>query len=201
MINFTGSCPGASTPEDFCLIIDTSNSIDTDELKLLFNALEQFAGQLNVGTEDGQVLVAAVTFGGEAECPFSFNDHTDTSSLVAAIRRLQRVDVSRGTRTDKALRKCCQLFENDGRDEAEHIILVFTDGRSTGRRNRLPMALAEVESKNISVYSVGIGDSIDQPELVSIALGNSNNVFLSASFKTLANLTSSIIAGLRTCGE
>ena len=111
------------------------------------------------------------------------------------------MDVSRGTRTDKALRKCCQLFENDGRDEAQHKILVFTDGRSTGRRNRLPTALEKVESKNISVYSVGIGDGIDRTELVDIALGNPNNVFLSASFETLANLISSIIADLLTCGE
>ena len=162
--------------------------------------MEQFAGQLNVGTEDGQVLVAAVTFGAKAECPFSFKDHTDTPSLVAAMRRLQRVDASGGTRIDRALRKCCRLFENDGRDEAERKILVFTDGRTTAR-NRLSMALAEIESKNITVYSVGIDNGIDQSQLLSIALGNPNNVFLSASFETLANLTSNIIAGLQACGE
>ena len=200
LLSDTGTCIATSQPEDWCLIIDTSNSINNDELEVLFNALEQFAGQLNVGTEDGQVLVAAVTFGGMAECPFSFKDHTDTPSLVAAMRRLRRVDVSRGTRTDRALRKCCRLFENDGRDDVERNILVFTDGRSTAR-NRLSMALAEVESKNITVYSVGIGDGIDQPELLSIALGNPNNVFLSATFETLVNLTSTIIAGLQTCGE
>ena len=182
-----------------CVIVDTSKSVKEFQLIELKDALVQFAGQLEVGPHTNEVLVAAVTFGGEAENPFTFNNHTDQASLAEAMANIQRVAVPRGTRTDLALQECVRLFDTDGRDDAEPVIIVFTDGKVFPRSTDLRPAISAVRARNVTVISVGIGSGIDKDELLTIALNKSENVFVSDDFSTLANKTAEIVSSSKIC--
>jgi uncharacterized protein YegL len=182
-----------------CVIVDTSKSVKEFQLIELKDALVQFAGQLEVGPHTNEVLVAAVTFGGEAENPFTFNNHTDQASLAEAMANIQRVAVPRGTRTDLALQECVRLFDTDGRDDAEPVIIVFTDGKVFPRSTDLRPAISAVRARNVTVISVGIGSGIDKDELLTIALNKSKNVFVSDDFSTLANKTAEIVSSSKIC--
>lgn len=62
---------------------------------------------------------------------------------------------SEGTNIAKALSEAVDLFEND---EMKKIILLFSDGGHT-RQKKLDESLADVATRGISVFSVGLGSS------------------------------------------
>jgi uncharacterized protein YegL len=191
------SCP--SPPADMCVIIDTSKSVKKFQLDELKEALADFAGQLDVGPGNNQVLVAAVTFGGIVENPFSFFDHTTTSSLVEAMKNISRVETPKHTRTDLALQECVRLFDDDGREEAHPVIVVFTDGKVFPKSVKLGPTISQVRASNATVVAVGIGSGIDEAELLRIALGVPENVFITDNFEVLVNKTSEIVSSATIC--
>jgi uncharacterized protein YegL len=191
------SCP--SPPVDMCVIIDTSKSVKKFQLDELKEALADFAGQLDVGPGNNQVLVAAVTFGGIVENPFSFFDHTTTSSLVEAMKNISRVETPKHTRTDLALQECVRLFDDDGREEAHPVIVVFTDGKVFPKSVKLGPTISQVRASNATVVAVGIGSGIDEAELLRIALGVPENVFITDNFEVLVNKTSEIVSSATIC--
>jgi uncharacterized protein YegL len=191
------SCP--SPPADMCVIIDTSKSVKKFQLDELKEALADFAGQLDVGPGNNQVLVAAVTFGGIVENPFSFFDHTTTSSLVEAMRNISRVAIPKHTRTDLALQECVRLFDDDGREEAHPVIVVFTDGKVFPKSVKLGPTISQVRASNATVVAVGIGSGIDKAELLNIAFGVPENVFITDNFEILVNKTSDIVSSVKIC--
>lgn len=194
-------CTVSSSPIDMCVIIDTSVSIKDDQFLLLKEALGKFAESLDVGSGDGQVLVAAVTFGAEAENPFGLDDYTDSTSLAAAMRNLQRVANNRGTRTDLGLLECARLLETDGREEAEGLVVVFTDGKVFPRKHRkdLGPALESLRATKAKVIAVGIGFGIDENELTKIALNQSENVHTVANFTALTQTISAVVESSKIC--
>ena len=194
---YLDSCP--SPPADMCVIIDTSKSVKKFQLDELKEALADFAGQLDVGPGDNQVLVAAVTFGGIVENPFSFFDHTTTSSLVEAMRNISRVAIPKHTRTDLALQECVRLFDDDGREEAHPVIVVFTDGKVFPKSVKLGPTISQVRASNATVVAVGIGSGIDKAELLNIAFGVPENVFITDNFEILVNKTSDIVSSVKIC--
>ena len=202
----TGPCP--PVPVDICLIVDTSASIEDATLRKVFDALGQFAGQLDVGTADNQVQVAVVTFGQNAENPIGFNSHKDSASLAEAIRRLNRVAEPRGTKTSKALSKCKNLFSNDSRSDSDNLIILVTDGTS-GEKDRLTAAIEQVEADGIRVIAIGVATKIKDTvqiaeinqQLLKIALNKSENVF-NATFDQLGPfLIESITSRVQICSK
>ena len=202
-INFiiTAICP----PVDVCLVIDTSDSINSNNLNTMFEFLGEFGGKLNVGPSAGQVLVAAVTFGREVECPFGFQDNVDNTSLADALRNLNRVQFSSGTKTSKGLNKCRELFNDTGRCNSDHLIIVLTDGTSN-EGDTLTAAINQVATDKIRVTAIGlIKDGTPQrrlknikTQLIQIALGNRENVF-TRSFDDLNDLILDVAEQVQTC--
>ena len=202
----TDPCP--PVPVDICLIIDTSASIENATLRKVFDALGQFAGQLDVGTADNQVQVAVVTFGQGTECPISFNSHKDSASLAEAIRGLSRVAEPYGTKTSKALNKCRKLFRSDGRSDSDELIILVTDGTS-GEGNNLTAAINGVKADGTRIIAIGTATKIKKPEklaeinqqLLEIALNKSENRFISTFDDLGPFLTRRIVSEVRICSK
>ena len=75
--------------------------------------------------------------------------------------------------------------------------VVITDGKqtTTGQYTRLAVASRGIKRKGVTVFVVGIGSSVDQTELEEIA-SERLNVFTSASFNDLQDLSSEITTSL-----
>ena len=194
-------CP----PVDVCLIIDTSDSINDKNLNKTFDFLGEFGGKLNVGRSAEQVLVAAVTFGREVENPFGFYTYLDNTSLAEALRNMDRVQFSRGTKTSKGLNKCRELFNSTGRSNSDRCIIVLTDGTSN-EGDTLTAAINEIATDNISVTAIGlIKDRIPErrlkainTQLIQIALGNQEKVF-TTGFDDLNDLSGDVLQQVQKC--
>ena len=79
------------------------------------------------------------------------------------------VYIGSGTRTDLALDHVPTAFINPRVNEGiPHVVILLTDGYSN-EPTLTAQAAARVHDDNIEVYSVGIGDSINEAELQIIA--------------------------------
>ena len=203
MANTLDSCP----PTDLCLILDTSNSIRSSSLSRVFREMGDFAGKLNVGFDSGQVLVAAVTFGQNAENSFGFKRYTDSASLAVAIRSLNRVRRPFGTKTSRALDKCRELFDNLNRTNSERLIIVVTDGTSS-EGGILTSAIRRVKDDKIKVIAIGltIGDRrltklrMIREQLLQLALNERRNVFTSNLRDLRDILMVDVLTKVHDCG-
>ena len=197
----TAVCPSV----DACLVIDTSDSINHENLNKMFEFLGEFGSKLNIGRSAGQVLVAAVTFGRRAENPFGFQDNVDETSLANALRNLKRVRASHGTRTSLGLNKCRKLFNDTGRSGSDRLIIVITDGTSS-EGGTLTAAINDIANANIRVIAIGltepgtpqrrlreINDQLDQ-----IALGQAKNAF-TRQFSQMNSLLRRLCQLVETC--
>ena len=198
-------CP--PVPVDLCLVLDTSNSIRSAPLRRVFREMGEFAGNLDVGFGTGQVLVAAVTFGENVECPFGFERYTDNTSLAPAIRSLNRVRQPRGTKTSKALDKCRELFNNSTRMNSERLIILVTDGTS-GEGGILTSAIRKVEADNIRVIAIGLTTKRKNPiqlkmiqrQLLQLALNKTENVFTPNLMDLRDILMVNVLSKVHICG-
>ena len=197
------SCP----PTDLCLILDTSNSIRSSSLRRVFGETGDFAEKLNVGIGSGQVLVAAVTFGQNAENPFGFDRYNDSTSLAVAIRSLNRVRRPLGTKTSRALDKCRELFNNLNRTNSERLIILVTDGTST-EGEILTSAIRRVAADKIRVIAIGltIGDrrprrlKMIREQLLQIALNERRNAYTSNLRDLKDILMVDVLTKVHDCG-
>ena len=197
----TAICP----PVDVCLVIDTSDSINDKNLNTMFEFLGEFGGKLNVGHGAEQVLVAAVTFGRGVENPFGFYTYLDNTSLAEALRNMDRVQFSSGTKTSKGLNKCQELFNGTGRSNSDRCIIVLTDGTSN-EGDTLTAAINEMATDNINVTAIGLiknGMSKQRmkaikKQLIQIALGNREKVF-TTGFDDLNDLSGDVVQQVQKC--
>ena len=166
-----------------------------------------FAEKLNVGFGTGQVLVAAVTFGQNVQTPFGFKRYTDSTSLAAAIRSLNRVGRPFGTKTSRALDKCRELFDNFNRTDSEHLVLLVTDGTST-EGGILTSAIRRVSADKIRVIAIGLTIRDRKPrklkmiqeQLLQIALNKTENALTSNLTDLRDILMVDVLAKVHACG-
>ena len=125
--------------------------------------------QLEIGPDNTRV--GLINFESSARSEFHLNTHQDSSSLLQAIANVPYT--SGGTNTAAALTILLSEFStmNGARPLQEgipRVAIVVTDGRSSSSTATVTAA-NNVHARNIIVYAVGIGSSIDIAELNSIA--------------------------------
>ena len=171
----------------------------------MFDFLGEFGGKLNVGRSAGQVLVAAVTFGRRAICSFGFNTYLDNASLADALRNLNRVEYSRGTKTSLGLNKCREVFDGTSRNNSDRLIIVITDGTSS-EGDPLTTAINDIANDKIRVIAIGLTEpgtpqrklrEINE-QLNEIALGQAGNAF-TQQFSQVNSLPGRLCQLVETC--
>ena len=99
------------------------------------------------------------------------------------------------TNTDKALEYArVNMFNNahGARSNAKDYVIILTDGSSSSQ-NRTVHQAALLKQQNIAVLAIGIGSSINRPELNGIA-SDSKHVFEVSSFDALKTIRTEIKA-------
>ncbi|CAL1533465.1 unnamed protein product, partial [Lymnaea stagnalis] len=178
---------------DVVLAVDISFSITTGNFHdYVLPFLQSVVAEFDIGPNESQVQVGAVTFSDKVRLAFRLSDHRDEDSLLRAVGDIYYAGGE--TYTDAALkyvRDNMFTWANGGRDDAERIVIVLTDGRSFSR----PRTVAQAEAcrhQGIVLFAVGVG-SADVRELEEI--GNApadEHVFYVTDFNALDSIRASL---------
>lgn len=151
---------------DIWFLLDSSSSITADNFGKQKNIIENMVGMLDIHASKTRVAIS--TFNHEYQSVVMFGD---TNSKAEIIKKIGAIEyVGGGTKTGNALKKVrTQLFSSGTwRPKADHILIVFTDGRSSDYKETKNEA-EQLKKSGIKIFAVGIGKSVDQIELEDIA--------------------------------
>jgi tight adherence protein B len=140
---------------DVVLAIDTSKSVAGEPLATAVAAAKTFIEQLPSG-----VPVGIVTF---ARTPRVTQPITANHS--EALFSLSSLTTHGGTALYDAVSLAAGLFTGP----AQHNLIVLTDGSDTVSQATLQSAVATAKGDGVTVFSVGLGDHVDQDVLQTLA--------------------------------
>ena len=169
---------------DLGFILDSSGSLKNEYYKEK-DFLKVLAKSFNISPDGSRAGV--VTFSVRAEHSIRMKDHTDITSLEAAVDDIPIMGMT--TRIDRALRlPQKELFapENGGRPELQQVLILLTDGTQTKSENaEHPGDIAEeIRKSGITVIVIGVGDGIAHEELDHMA-GGAGKAYIAKSFDEL----------------
>jgi len=143
-------------PFDVILALDTSNSVQGDPLAAAVSAARDFVTKLGPGIPLGLL---------------TFSDHprvlqgisTDHASSLQALDSIKQTQF--GTSLYDSVVSASELFAGD----AQHNIVLLTDGADVGSRAKLDTAIAAARGKHVAIYAIGFGTKTDPAVLRALA--------------------------------
>jgi len=174
---------------DICFLIDQSSSMESRETyDKLLSFVVKLGSRFAIGQSD--VHVSAVIFSdtkdGKTYVYFYLNHLYNKGNFSQKIMSAPwdggdtRIDVALMLANTEVFTK-----ENGARDDAQKIVFLLTDGQQTNPTLNDPVIQAqELLKRNVHIYAIGVGISIDQKELNSIT-GDRSKVFYKSTFDNL----------------
>ena len=153
--------------------------------------MTHFIDTYDIGTQ--LVRIAAVTFGEKVitDSAFGFNRHKQKSEVLDALSAMKfRPELGGGTNTAMAIANVRQKFFVNARPNAINVAIVLTDGRSKNPR-MTALEAGRLKSKGVKMIAIGVGRSVDDTELRSIA-SNAKNVFKVDTYGALEHILRSL---------
>ena len=179
---------------DVVLVYDTSGSIDSEERKLVKEALVNFASQMNI-SKDGTHF-AAVSFSNIATAEFFFDTYEDEAETLEAITDLP---FRRGaTNLANALQVTREtVLTRNNRPEVPDVVIIFTDGKPNKDVDQTSSQAAKLKEVADMVYTVGITPAIGQDLLQEVATSNQHALHL-WEFTDLTDAATELVSQLCT---
>lgn len=182
-ICFCKECPSAKA--DIAFVVDDSSSVQRSNFKLELALVQDIVQTLEVGRS--AVQVGFVSFSNTVKHQFYFNDKANKNK-ADLLQKIGNIRFRRGgTDIAKALRETFEdQFQDSskgGRDDAEKILVLITDGTSPGTEE----ISRTIRNVGIDIFCVGITDGVEIQQLADIA-GDPSKVFDARSFSELGNI-------------
>ena len=175
---------------DIVFVIDSSGSIGASHFQQALSFTADLVSEFRIGKDFTRIGVITYNSDVITSEQIELNRFYDASELSAAIRGIQYT--GGGTRTGEAIQYATDTMfntnngaRNDGRSK---VGIVLTDGRS-GDDVIEPSNAAH--NASINLIAIGIGDGIDENELLAIA-GSPEQVYLVDMFVDLPSFSASI---------
>lgn len=164
---------------DLAFVLDSSGSVGVRNFALTLDFAANLTRTFSIGPQDTQV--AAIAFSGFPNITFLLNTFTNRTVLEDAIRGIQFFDIpgngQPSTYTAAALNALrFDIFSTEAGARPDimaipRVAVVVTDGRSNVNRSlTIPTAMA-VRQADITVFAVGVGNSVNREELDAIGSG------------------------------
>ncbi|KAK3086756.1 hypothetical protein FSP39_022875 [Pinctada imbricata] len=137
--------------------------------------------------KDG-VQIGLVTFSTDVKIEYYLNEYHDLQTLL---QKTSQVGYTHPGLTltnlgmDTVREKVFSLSQGD-RPNAKNILIIITDGESN-LRTLTAISAKQLHASNVTVFSVGIGNTIDVQELISIA-SDPENVMTVGAFSNLQGI-------------
>lgn len=185
-------------------IIDGSGSIrdanpadgSYDNWDLLLTFVANVADELPISASGTHV--AAVVFSDSGQLLFPLSRYMDNAAVRRAV--MNTPYPGRNTNTSGGIyiaRTQAFNVRNGDRPEVPNLAIILTDGKSTFDRARTIPYAEELRRDGAQVISIGITNSIDEPELKamsSLPQQQHINYFTSASFQELEDVMAGLLA-------
>lgn len=172
-LKLDGKCPPKIVPAEVMLVIDRSGSMVRDNK--LPSAQAAAIGFVN-RTDPAQTRVGLVAIAGTAIRLMSLTN--DRAALVQAIQGL--VNDAGTNLVDGLAEGRRALSGGDVRPDANRYIVFLTDGRHTVPQppaSDLNRVISQVKSEGIIVYSIGLGNDLDEQVLKRMATSPTHYYF------------------------
>ncbi|PVD20005.1 hypothetical protein C0Q70_20499 [Pomacea canaliculata] len=184
-------------PADVYFVLDSSSSIwvhdfETSMLQFVRNVIDIY----DIGAD--RTRVGIITFSDKPRTVFGLEAHVQKEELLKAVNS-KSVKYEPGlTYTAEALQTARMNLFQEGRQNADHVLILITDGQSKDPNATLMTAHAAHED-GVTVFTVGVGSGVDVGELHGVASKPSEDfTFMVDDFKGLDSYKAILAA--RTCG-
>ena len=172
-------------------VLDASGSVGSANFVTMKNFMKNVISNFNIG--DHRTHVGIIRYATSASIILSLGSINNTNGLNTFIDNI--VYTKGSTATHSALNLLSTAFNTSRTDQGiPRVAIVFT-GRKSNIAKLTAQAAQSVHTTGIIVYSIGIGNKIDENELNTIA-SSSSNVFLISSFS--ADDFAALLLPLRT---
>lgn len=181
------------------IVLDSSGSIDAGPYEVAKNFIADLVNGFTVG--ENNVRVGLIIFSSDVDLIFDLDNSFDNAVILNLIRGAPFLNG--GTATGEGI----LLMANTGFTETRgarplnlaipRVGIVFTDGHSNGA---VDVGIAAVAARDLSIelFALGIGDGIDDDELLEIA-GYQDRVFRIDNITNLNDVRALITTGSCKC--
>lgn len=171
---------------DIVFVVDSSLSVGRTNYVKELSFAANLAGSYLIGPDNTRF--GLVEFSSNYQKWFDLNRYSTAIDVMQAI--LNTPFTAGNTSTDKALKGVIdkKMFDvaNGGRANANDVVIVITDGYSDSPA-ATAAAASTLKSSGVTVFAVGIGRSVNQNELRTLA-SKAENVFYANDFDLLNNV-------------
>lgn len=187
---FSAECVRA-TVADIVFLVDGSSSIGIENFQEVRLFLRKMVSGLDIGPD--KVRIGLAQYSDDPHQEFLLKDHSDASSLLAAIERLPYRTGQ--TETGKAIsfllsRYFIEEAGSRAKQQVPQIAVVITDGDSA---DEVEAPAQELRQQGVIVFGIGVGQANLQ-ELQSIANRPAQRfLFTIDSYQALQRLTGSLL--------
>lgn len=169
---------------DLVFVLDGSGSISPEDFLLEQQFVTTMLTEFVISPQFAQFGVIQFSSPGTAEIITPITD--DQGAIIAAVTGM--VQINGSTDIAEGLTFAVNEFAASGRAGVPQVIVLVTDGVNNGPTNPVTVADAFKNSGGL-IFSVGVGDGIDQAQLEAIASKPSSTfVSLVDSFDDLENI-------------
>ena len=183
---FVVTSEGIPAHVDALVLLDGSTSVSAPDFKKSLNFVAKFVGKLDVGA--AKARVGLIQFSHTWKKEFGFRDSVSWGKNGVKNKIASVAQLTGGTATGRVLEAARDVFANEQSTFSvktpEKYIIVVTDGQSHQEaiiRETVPQIL----KMGVHVLAVGIGDAVDEKELLLITGGHHERVFSVDSFDQL----------------
>uniref|UniRef100_A0A2C9K6G8 VWFA domain-containing protein n=1 Tax=Biomphalaria glabrata TaxID=6526 RepID=A0A2C9K6G8_BIOGL len=186
--------PECQAQADVIYVVDASGSIGPKNYKKVQQFTVDIAKSFRIGKNE--VQFGSVIFSSVAQKWFDLKDNRNIAQLRRAL--LSGPYFNSTTRTDKALDliRSENMFGRSagGRDAAQKIVILLTDGASDDKKKTLAAA-NKLKNNDVNIIAVGVGNA-ELAELRAVASSN-DDVLFANTFDALDKVKDQVIE--RTC--
>ncbi|KAJ7391354.1 hypothetical protein OS493_018397 [Desmophyllum pertusum] len=170
-------CDDCDKMMDVGIVVDSSSSVRRNNYEKVKDFLIKLVDKMHVSTRLTHVGIIHYNHRSYLDWDFSSDRAQNVEALKKAIKNLKYQPG--GTRTDKGMDLAWKdLFKsgNGERPNVPHVLLVLTDGKTSSRSKPYQEVLKPFRDENVRIIAIGVGRSVDQKELKSIAMDNEKYV-------------------------
>lgn len=186
-------------PLETVLTFDRSGSMNDDgrdpeePITSAKNAARTFVNQLS--SRDTIGLVSFATTASDPADQALTNNHDDVKQAIEAIEILPE-DETGSTNVGDAIKQSVAVLDESTNAEAEKVIIILTDGKANapsveGGEPYAESQISFAKAKGYQVYTIGLGEEVNQTFLRSLAT-TPENYFFSATKEELARVYTTI---------
>ncbi len=179
-ILYRQTCIPRTQPVDVAVVLDTSSSMAGAKLASALVAATRFVELLDLPRDQASII----TFDSSARTvqPLTGDGDVLTRALAGVTTRV-------GTRIDLGLWEGIDSVAGaSGRDDADPVLVLLTDGRPQGGTEGSTLAAASVGRElGVTLYAIGLGADVDPSVLAQIA-GDRSRVYVTPDSSDLARI-------------